>query len=34
MRYTDVWDAVDALAHILASEGWKAHMSDRPDPVT
>ena len=34
MRYVDVWDAADALAQVMASEGWKAHMSDKPDPVT
>ena len=34
MRYVDVWDAVDALVHVMSTEGWKAYMSDTPDPVT
>ena len=33
-RYVDVWDAVDALVHVITTESWKAHMSDAPDPVT
>ena len=34
IRHVDVWDAVDALARIMASESWKAHGTDTPDPVT
>ena len=34
LRYVDVWDAVDALVHVMTTEGWKAHMTDAPDPVT
>ena len=34
IRHVDVWDAVDALARIMASEGWKAHGTATPDPVT
>ena len=34
IRHVDVWDAVDALARIMAGESWKAHSSDTPDPVT
>ena len=34
IRHVDVWDAVDALARIMAGEGWKAHASDTPEPVT
>ena len=33
-RYVDVWDAVDALVRVMTTEGWKAHMTDAPDPVT
>ncbi len=33
-RHVDVWDAVDALARIMASEGWKPHTTATPDPVT
>ena len=33
-RHVDVWDAVDALARIIASEGWKPHATATPDPVT
>ena len=34
MRYVDVWDAADALVQVITTEGWKAHMTDTPDPVT
>ena len=34
IRHVDVWDAVDALARIMAGESWKAHGSETPDPVT
>ena len=34
MRYVDVWDAADALVHVIATESWKAHVTDTPDPVT
>jgi len=34
MRHVDVWDAADGLVQVMAAEGWKAHMSDTPDPVT
>ena len=34
IRHVDVWDAVDALAHIMASEGWMAHRTDTLAPVT
>ena len=34
MRYVDVWDAVDALARIMASDGWMAHRTETPDAVT
>ncbi|MDD9990353.1 MAG: kynureninase [Rhodospirillales bacterium] len=34
MRYVDVWDAVDALARIMASGGWMAHSTDAPEAVT
>ena len=34
MRHVDVWDAVDALAQIMASESWMAHLTETPDPVT
>ena len=33
-RHVDVWDAVDALARIMASGSWEAHRSAAPDPVT
>ena len=33
-RHVDVWDAVDALAHVVAGEGWKAHATATPAPVT
>jgi len=33
-RHVDVWDAVDALARIMASGSWTAHGSAAPDPVT
>ena len=34
MRYVDVWDAVDVLARIMATESWMAHRTDTPDAVT
>ena len=34
MRYVDVWDAADALAQVMAAEGWKEHMTEALDPVT
>ena len=34
MRYVDVWDAVDAIARIMANESWMAHKTDTLDPVT
>ena len=34
IRHVDVWDAVDALARIMASGSWKAHGTETPDPVT
>ena len=34
IRHVDVWDAVDALAQVMAGESWRAHGSDTPDPVT
>jgi len=34
MRHVDVWDAVDALAQVMASESWLAHATETPDPVT
>ena len=34
MRYVDVWDAVDALAGIMAAESWVAHRTETPDAVT
>ena len=34
LRHVDVWDAVDALARIMASESWMAHRSETTDPVT
>ena len=34
MRYADVWDAVEALARIMATESWMAHKTDTPDAVT
>ena len=34
MRHVDVWDAVDALVRVIAAEGWKAHVTESPDPVT
>ena len=34
IRHVDVWDAVDALARIMAGESWKAHGTETPDPVT
>ena len=34
MRYVDVWDAADALTHIMSPEGRRAHMSEALDPVT
>ena len=34
IRHVDVWDAVDALARIMAGESWRAHGTDTPDPVT
>ena len=34
MRYIDVWDAVDALAGIMAGDGWMAHRTETPDAVT
>ena len=34
MRYVDVWDAADALAHIMATEGWKPYTTAAPEPVT
>ena len=34
MRYVDVWDAAHALSHIMATEGWEAHMTEALDPVT
>ena len=34
MRHVDVWDAVDALAEVVASESWMAHATETPDPVT
>ena len=34
MRYVDVWDAVDALARIMAGDGWMAHRTEAPDAVT
>ena len=34
LRHVDVWDAVDALAGIMASESWTEHRSETTDPVT
>ena len=34
MRYVDVWDAVEALAGIMAAESWVAHRTETPDAVT
>ena len=34
MRYSDVWDAVEALARIMARDSWTAYGTDEPDPVT
>ena len=34
LRHVDAWDAVDALARIMASESWMAHRSETTDPVT
>ena len=34
LRHVDVWDAVAALAQIMASEGWMARRTDTPEPVT
>ena len=34
MRYVDVWDAVDVLARIMATESWMEHRTDTPDAVT
>ena len=34
MRHADVWDAVEALAQIMTGDGWSAHRTDDPDPVT
>ena len=34
ISHVDVWDAVDALARIMAGERWKAHGTETPDPVT
>ena len=34
MRYVDVWDAVDALAGIMAGAGWVTHRTETPDAVT
>ena len=34
MRHVDVWDAVDALARIMAGKGWKPYAAALPDPVT
>ena len=34
IRHVDVWDAVDALARIMAGESWKAYLTDSPDLVT
>ncbi len=33
-RHVDVWDAVDALARIMASGDWKPYTTATPDPVT
>ena len=33
-RYVDVWDAVAALARIMASDGWKPYRSATTDAVT
>ena len=33
-RHVDVWDAIDALARVMASGSWTAHRSAAPDPVT
>ena len=34
IRHVDVWDAVDALAQVMATEGWRPHAAAPPDPVT
>ena len=34
MRYVDVWEAVDALARIIASDGWPPYRAAALDPVT
>ena len=34
IRHVDVWDAVDALAQVMATEGWRPHATAPPDPVT
>ena len=32
--HVDAWDAVDALARVMATEDWKPHAAAPPDPVT
>ena len=34
IRHVDVWDAVDALAQVMATKGWRPHAAAPPDPVT
>ena len=34
MRYVDIWDSVDVLARIMATESWMEHKTDSPDAVT
>ena len=34
LRHVDAWDAVDALARIMADQSWMAHRSETADPVT
>ena len=34
MRHVDVWDAVAALVQIMETDGWMAHKTDTPEPVT
>ena len=34
IRHVDVWDAVDALVQVMATEGWWPHAAAPPDPVT
>ena len=34
IRHVDVWDAVDALVQVMATEGWWPHVAAPPDPVT